>query len=154
MNSLHHCLNHPITPATNLCRPSGKHVRVRACTNVGEHAPGSLKVGVSKEVMEAEGRVMVGTYARAPVVLSSGKGCKLYDPEGREYLDLSSGIAVNALGHGDPDWLRAVTQQANTLTHVSNVYYSIPQVLEMKSKFFHQNIIVFYVFYLLENVFG
>ncbi|XP_050286749.1 acetylornithine aminotransferase, mitochondrial [Quercus robur] len=128
MNSVHHCLNHPITPATNLCRPSGKHVRVRACANVGEHAPGSLKVGVSKEVMEAEGRVMVGTYARAPVVLSSGTGCKLYDPEGREYLDLSSGIAVNALGHGDPDWLRAVTQQANTLTHVSNVYYSIPQV--------------------------
>ena len=128
MNSLHHCLNHPITPETNLCRPSSKHVRVRACANVGEHAPGSLKVGVSKEVMEAEGRVMVGTYARAPVVLSSGKGCKLYDPEGREYLDLSSGIAVNALGHGDPDWLRAVTQQANTLTHVSNVYYSIPQV--------------------------
>ncbi|KAF3950265.1 hypothetical protein CMV_023952 [Castanea mollissima] len=128
MNSLHHCLNRPITPATNLCRPSGKHVRVRACANVGVHAPGSLKVGVSKEVMEAEGRIMVGTYARAPVVLSSGKGCKLYDPEGREYLDLSSGIAVNALGHGDPDWLRALSQQANTLTHVSNVYYSIPQV--------------------------
>ena len=143
MNSL----NSPINPAW---------CRVNACANVGVQKPGSLKVGVnvSKEVMEAEGRFLVGTYARAPVVLSNGKACKLYDPEGREYLDLSSGIAVNALGHGDPDWLRALTLQATTLTHVSNVYYSIPQVLEMKSKFFHQNIIVFYVFYLLENVFG
>lgn len=78
--------------------------------------------------MEAEGRVLVGTYKRPPVVLYSGKGCKLYDPEGREYLDLYSGIAVNALGHGDPDWIRAVTEQARTLTHVSNAYYSIPQV--------------------------
>ncbi|XP_028124419.1 acetylornithine aminotransferase, chloroplastic/mitochondrial-like, partial [Camellia sinensis] len=82
----------------------------------------------SKEVMEAEAKVLVGTYARAPIVLSSGKGCKLYDIEGQEYLDMTSGIAVNALGHGDPDWVRAVTDQANVLTHVSNVYYSIPQV--------------------------
>lgn len=82
----------------------------------------------SKGVMAAEGEVLVGTYARAPVVLVSGRGCKLYDVEGREYLDLSSGIAVNALGHGDPDWVNAVVEQANTLTHVSNVYYSVPQV--------------------------
>ncbi|KAA8541960.1 hypothetical protein F0562_023112 [Nyssa sinensis] len=78
--------------------------------------------------MEAEGTVLVGTYARTPVVLSSGKGCKLFDVEGREYLDMTSGIAVNALGHGDPDWVKAVMEQANTLTHVSNVFYSIPQV--------------------------
>lgn len=78
--------------------------------------------------MEESNKVFVGTYARVPLVLSSGKGCKLYDLEGREYLDLTSGIAVNALGHGDPDWITAVTQQANTLTHVSNIYYSLPQV--------------------------
>lgn len=78
--------------------------------------------------MAAEARVLVGTYARAPVVLVSGKGCKLFDAEGREYLDMTSGIAVNALGHGDPDWVRAVTEQASVLTHVSNVYYTIPQV--------------------------
>lgn len=82
----------------------------------------------SKEVMEADGRVMVGTYARTPVVFLSGKGCKLYDVEGREYLDLTSGIAVNALGHGDPDWISAVIDQANTLTHVSNIFYTVPQV--------------------------
>ncbi|KAK3428259.1 hypothetical protein EUGRSUZ_F04303 [Eucalyptus grandis] len=78
----------------------------------------------SKGVMAAEGEVLVGTYARAPVVLVSGRGCKLYDVEGREYLDLSSGIAVNALGHGDPDWVNAVVEQANTLTHVSNVSFA------------------------------
>lgn len=78
--------------------------------------------------MESEGKVMVGTYGRTPVVLVSGKGCKLYDVEGNEYLDMTSGIAVNALGHCDPDWVKAVVDQANVLTHVSNVYYSIPQV--------------------------
>ncbi|KAL0732115.1 hypothetical protein Bca4012_028209 [Brassica carinata] len=86
------------------------------------------EVSVSQKVIEEEARVLVGTYARAPVVLSSGKGCKLMDAEGREYLDCASGIAVNALGHGDPDWLQAVTDQAALLAHVSNVYYTIPQI--------------------------
>lgn len=98
---------------------------------MGLEAPGNVgKLGLSgsKEVVDAEARVLVGTYARAPVVLVSGKGCKLYDAEGREYLDLTAGIAVNALGHGDGDWLKAVVEQANTLTHVSNMYYSVPQV--------------------------
>ncbi|XP_027152347.1 acetylornithine aminotransferase, mitochondrial-like [Coffea eugenioides] len=108
-----------------------------ACLNVDVRAPDSVSskppaLGQNaqrvKEIMEEENRVLVGTYARAPVVLSSGKGCKLYDIDGREYLDLTAGIAVNALGHGDPDWLQALTDQANTLTHVSNIYYSVPQV--------------------------
>nr|GFA47761.1 acetylornithine aminotransferase, mitochondrial [Tanacetum cinerariifolium] len=63
-----------------------------------------------------------------PVVVTSGKGCILYDINGREYIDLTSGIAVNALGHGDPDWVKAVTNQANLLTHVSNLYLTLPQV--------------------------
>ncbi|KAM7254311.1 hypothetical protein ACFE04_031993 [Oxalis oulophora] len=82
----------------------------------------------SKDVMEAERKYLVGTYARAPVVITSGKGCKLYDVEGREYLDCAAGIAVNALGHGDVDWVKAVKQQLDVLTHVSNVYYTLPQV--------------------------
>lgn len=129
MSSSHFCINRPVAPVTHVSRPDVRHFRVNSSINVTEHAPSAVKKhATSKEVMEAEGRVLVGTYARAPVVLSSGKGCKLYDPEGREYLDLSSGIAVNVLGHGDPDWLRAVTEQASTLTHVSNAFYSIPQV--------------------------
>lgn len=115
-----------------LVQVNGQRV-VSACLNVEVKAPksanlGKLGFGESKDVMEMEGRVIVGTYARTPIVLVSGKGCKLYDAEGREYLDMSSGIAVNSLGHGDPTWLKAVIEQANTLTHVSNIYYSIPQV--------------------------
>lgn len=101
----------------------GGGVRIAASLNVEVQAP-----DLSKEVMDESNKVFVGTYARAPLVLSSGKGCKLYDIEGREYLDLTSGIAVNALGHGDSDWIRAVTEQANVLTHVSNLYYTLPQV--------------------------
>ncbi|XP_021738455.1 acetylornithine aminotransferase, mitochondrial-like [Chenopodium quinoa] len=82
----------------------------------------------TKEIMEDDAKVIVGTYARAPVVFSHGKGCKLFDIEGQEYLDLTSGIAVNALGHSDPDWVRAVSDQAHSLAHVSNLYYSVPMV--------------------------
>ncbi|XP_031103789.1 acetylornithine aminotransferase, mitochondrial [Ipomoea triloba] len=141
--------NHnPLSPAANKYRRSTNLVpqyrrlaippcngggRVAACLNVETRAPdsGAAKLGTrakSSEIMEESERYFVGTYARAPLVLSSGKGCKLYDVEGREYLDLTSGIAVNALGHADPDWVRAVTQQANILTHVSNIYHSLPQV--------------------------
>lgn len=108
------------------------HQRVLiACLNVGTEAPnsaGKTAVGKTNEVIKLEGKFLVGTYARTPVVLEKGKGCKLYDVEGREYLDMSSGIAVIALGHGDADWLKAVVEQASTLTHVSNIYHSIPQV--------------------------
>lgn len=68
------------------------------------------------------------TYARSPVVFVSGEGCKLYDIENKEYLDLTAGIAVNALGHGDPTWVKAVTEQAGKLAHVSNLYHTVPQV--------------------------
>ncbi|KAK8629112.1 hypothetical protein V6N13_077966 [Hibiscus sabdariffa] len=118
-----------VSKATDFRRRRLNRGRVGACLNVDVEAPNPLKSksNRSREVMEEEGRVLVGTYARAPVVLSSGKGCKLYDPDGREFLDCAAGIAVNALGHGDPDWIRAITEQANVLTHVSNAYYSIPQ---------------------------
>ncbi|XP_076944200.1 acetylornithine aminotransferase, chloroplastic/mitochondrial-like [Bidens hawaiensis] len=81
-----------------------------------------------EDVINNEKQVIVGTYGRTPLVLASGKGCKLYDVEGKEYIDLTSGIAVNALGHADPDWIQAITHQANVLAHVSNIYYTVPQV--------------------------
>lgn len=128
MGSVKLYLNRPIS----LSRPAADihcSVKLRACLNVDVQPPDSVKLNMkSKEVMEMEAKVLVGTYARNPLVLAHGKGSKVYDPEGREYLDCTSGIAVNALGHGDPDWVQAVTEQANLLTHVSNVYYSIPQV--------------------------
>ena len=69
------------------------------------------------------------TYARLPVNLVRGKGCKVYDAEDREYLDFVAGIAVNALGHGHPDLVTAIERQARHLLHTSNLYYSEPQVL-------------------------
>ncbi|MHB1293536.1 MAG: aspartate aminotransferase family protein [Anaerolineae bacterium] len=67
------------------------------------------------------------TYARAPFVLERGEGAYVYDTEGKRYLDFVSGIAVNALGYGDPEVTRAITEQLGRLVHVSNLYYTIPQ---------------------------
>lgn len=83
---------------------------------------------VTQAVIDAEARLFVQTYARSPVVFERGDGCKLYDTEGKEYLDLTAGIAVNSLGHGDPTWLRAINEQAANLAHVSNLYHTVPQV--------------------------
>ena len=81
----------------------------------------------SKETIEKESRLFVPTYARSPVVFAKGSGCKLYDVEGKEYIDMCAGIAVNALGHGDKAWVNAITEQASLLSHVSNVFHTEPQ---------------------------
>ncbi|KAG0615420.1 hypothetical protein M758_5G039900 [Ceratodon purpureus] len=89
----------------------------------------NLRHGNDKQaIIDAEARLFVQTYARNPVVFERGLGCKLYDTEGKEYLDLTAGIAVNSLGHGDPTWLRAINEQAANLAHVSNLYHTVPQV--------------------------
>nr|ACJ84700.1 unknown [Medicago truncatula] len=102
-----------------------------ASLKVDVGAPNTIvedSVKKTKEVIDEEAKYIVGTYARAPIVLEKGKGCEVYDVQGNEYLDCSGGIAVNALGHGDDDWLKAVVDQAGLLTHVSNIYHSLPQV--------------------------
>ncbi|MCL4265465.1 MAG: aspartate aminotransferase family protein [Anaerolineae bacterium] len=82
----------------------------------------------TQEVMQAESQYILQTYGRAPVVFTQGKGLKLVDAEGNEYLDFTSGIAVTALGHSDEEWATAVATQAHQLTHISNLYHSEPQV--------------------------
>ncbi len=67
------------------------------------------------------------TYARAPLTFARGEGCKLWDSEGREYLDFLAGIAVCNLGHANPEVAQAVCNQALKLVHVSNLYYTEPQ---------------------------
>lgn len=69
----------------------------------------------------------VGTYARYPVCFSHGRGMKLYDTEGNEYLDFLAGIAVNALGYADPDTLEAEIRQLKKLSHTSNLFYNESQ---------------------------
>jgi acetylornithine/N-succinyldiaminopimelate aminotransferase len=80
------------------------------------------------EVIELEQRYLAPTYKRAPMVFERGEGVYLYDTAGRRYLDFVAGIAVNALGHADPQIAEVLAQQARTLTHVSNLYHTIPQV--------------------------
>ncbi|PID74539.1 MAG: aspartate aminotransferase family protein [Desulfobacterales bacterium] len=72
--------------------------------------------------------VLVGCYSRYPVAMVSGSGCYLSDADGRRYLDFLSGIAVCALGHNHPRVTEAISSQARKLVHVSNLYYTRPQI--------------------------
>lgn len=67
---------------------------------------------------------IMGTYGRFPVALDHGQGATLWDPEGREYIDFTSGIGVNALGYGSQPWADAIAKQAQKLGHVSNLFYT------------------------------
>ena len=75
------------------------------------------------DVRALEGRHIMPTYKRQPVVFVRGAGARLYDAEGREYLDLVSGIGVASLGHAHPGLAQALADQAATLLHTSNLYY-------------------------------
>ncbi len=74
-------------------------------------------------IIELEKEYLVQNYTRYPIVLHRGKGCVLYDINGKKYLDLVSGIGVNALGHAHPRILKVLKQQAGLLIHSSNLYY-------------------------------
>lgn len=73
-------------------------------------------------------RVLMNTYGRLPVTMVRGEGCRLYDAEGREYLDFVAGIAVCNLGHCHPAVTAAVCEQISRLVHVSNLYHTSPQI--------------------------
>ena len=72
---------------------------------------------------------VIPTYARFDLALTHGKGCHVFDAEGKSYLDLGTGIATACLGHSHPELAAALTEQAGKLTHISNLYYTEPQGL-------------------------
>lgn len=76
-----------------------------------------------QEIKAKTDRYLFHNYGRQPIAFTHGSGCYLYDTEGREYLDLVAGIAVNALGYAHSDWTRAVQGQVSRMTHVSNLYH-------------------------------
>ena len=80
----------------------------------------------SPSLIDLGKRYWLPVYRPREVVLDHGQGSRVWDTEGREYVDLGAGIAVNALGHQDPDLLEALTTQAHKLWHTSNVFYSEP----------------------------
>src|SRR5947209_8798106 len=75
------------------------------------------------DVQTREARHILQTYRRAPITFVRGEGVRLYDAEGREYLDLLSGIGVASLGHAHPRLARAIADQAATLIHTSNLFF-------------------------------
>lgn len=86
-----------------------------------------------EEIKNDEQEYMMHTYGRFQTALVSGKGATAKDVSGREYIDFTSGIGVNSLGYCDEGWVKAVTLQANSIQHISNLYYS-PLQTEVSKK--------------------
>jgi acetylornithine/N-succinyldiaminopimelate aminotransferase len=83
---------------------------------------------MTADLIKRADQVMATTYQRFPVVLIKGAGSKLWDSDGRSYTDFVAGIAVCNLGHAHPRICETLTRQAQTLLHVSNLYYTRPQI--------------------------
>ncbi|KAK4903210.1 acetylornithine aminotransferase [Elasticomyces elasticus] len=75
-------------------------------------------------LVQSQSPYMVPTYVRPPPMFEQGQGCYLWDVENRQYLDFTAGIAVNALGHCDPEMSKILYQQSQTLVHSSNLYHN------------------------------
>ena len=86
-----------------------------------------------KEIIEKTDKYILHTYGRLEVAFVRGEGCRLWDTEGKSYLDCLGGIAVCALGHGHPGLAKAIADQAATLIHTSNLYH-IPVQAELAEK--------------------
>src|SRR3990170_5061331 len=81
----------------------------------------------NRDIAALTDQYVARTYARIPIALVKGKGTKVWDADGKEYLDFLAGIAVNNLGHCHPAILRAIREQSKKLLHVSNLYHILPQ---------------------------
>ena len=73
-------------------------------------------------------KYIMDTYGRFPLAIQKGDGCILYDEAGNPYIDFCAGIATNALGYNQPKMVEALSAQVGNLIHVSNLYYTAPQV--------------------------
>jgi len=83
---------------------------------------------MKNDIIQKADQVIAKTYKRFPVVIAKGKGCMLWDKDGKSYVDFVAGIAVCNLGHAHPRVAKAISKQADILFHTSNLYYTIPQV--------------------------
>ncbi len=82
----------------------------------------------TQEWLERGRKVLIGNYARMPVVMTRGEGSLVYDSDGRRYIDLFAGFGGAVLGHSHPELARAASEQAGKLWHVGNTFYSEPQI--------------------------
>jgi acetylornithine/N-succinyldiaminopimelate aminotransferase len=81
----------------------------------------------NKDIIDLGGKYLFQIYPRAPLALVRGKGCRVWDADGKEYLDFFASTVVVNLGHCHPNVTRAITEQATTILHVSNLHHSAPQ---------------------------
>ena len=86
------------------------------------------KNNIKKEYIKKSKKYVANTYARFDLLLESGNGSKLKDSDGKEYIDLGSGIGVNSLGYNNKNWIKAINNQLNKLQHTSNLYYNKPYI--------------------------
>ena len=80
------------------------------------------------DIQEREAQIHMQTARRLPVTLVKGEGTRVWDEDGKQYLDFIAGIASTSLGHANPGLAKVIAEQAKTLIHVSNVFYSVPQI--------------------------
>lgn len=80
----------------------------------------------SQEIKNLDKQSVMQTYGRFDIVIDHGKNATLYTPEGKEYIDFTSGIGVNSVGCANPEWINAVTAQAGKIGHISNLFYTEP----------------------------
>jgi len=85
-------------------------------------------MAATDDLIRDSARYLANTYARFPVVLVRGRGDRLWDSDGKEYLDFAAGMAVDVLGHCHPKVVEAIKAQAEALLHVSNLYHIEPQI--------------------------
>ncbi|MBQ1367297.1 MAG: aspartate aminotransferase family protein [Firmicutes bacterium] len=83
-------------------------------------------------IQQIDQTYVASTYGRMPVALVKGKGALAWDENGKEYIDLGAGIAVNSFGYSDDAWVQAVTEQLGKISHTSNLYYTSPDALLAK----------------------
>jgi len=83
---------------------------------------------MNEDIINQANKVLADTYKRFPLVIAKGKGTRVWDIDGREYIDFVAGIAVCNLGHACPEVVHALSTQGEQLFHVSNLYYTLPQV--------------------------
>lgn len=80
------------------------------------------------DVKQTDKQYVMGTYNRFDLLITAGEGCYCFDETGKRYIDLTSGIGVNCIGYCDREWADAVSEQAHTLSHTSNLFYTEPCV--------------------------
>ena len=79
-----------------------------------------------EEIKTLDEQYVMHAYSRFPVAIDRGQGAVLWDVNGKEYIDFTAGIGVTSLGYADEGWMKAVTEQAAKLSHISNLFYTEP----------------------------